>query len=237
MPEARTAAASVPRPAAVPSLSLESTVPPTPRILSVLLVLTLALVSGCDEVPGSASSSDVPVNAREVQVALNNLTVAASRPMTGYSRDRFSHWRKTGENCDVRDVVLERDGKNLKKNGCNITDGQWYSVYDGLTVKDPLEVDIDHMVPLANAWRSGADKWTDQQRSDFANDLDRPQLIAVSRGSNRSKGDQDPSQWQPPNFQYYCKYAQAWITVKTFWQLTITKDEKGALTDMLGTCV
>ena len=135
------------------------------------------------------------------------------------------------------DVVLERDGKNLKKNGCNITDGEWYSVYDGLTLSDPLEVDIDHMVPLANAWRSGADKWTDQKRSDFANDLDRPQLIAVSRGSNRSKGDQDPSQWKPPSFQYYCTYAKAWITVKTHWQLTITKDEKGALTDMLGTCV
>jgi len=242
MPEARIAAASAPRPAAVPSLSLESTVPHTPRILSTLLALALAsgitLVSGCDDIPGgSATHSDAPVNAREVQIALNNLKVATSHAMTGYSRDRFPHWRKAGENCDVRDVVLERDGKNLKKNGCNITDGEGYSVYDGLTVKDPLEVDIDHMVPLANAWRSGADLWTDQKRSDFANDLERPQLIAVSRGSNRSKGDQDPSQWKPPSFQYYCTYAKSWITVKTYWQLTITKDEKGALTDMLGTCV
>ncbi len=241
MPEARIAAASAPRPAVVPSLSLESTVPHTPRTLSVLLALALAssitMVGACDDIPGGVTSSDAPVNAREVQVALNNLKVASWHPMTGYSRDHFSHWRKAGENCDVRDVVLERDGKNLKKNGCNITDGEWYSVYDGLTVKDPLEVDIDHMVPLANAWRSGADQWTDQKRSDFANDLERPQLIAVSRGSNRSKGDQDPSQWKPPNFQFYCQYAKSWIAVKTHWQLTITKDEKGALTDMLGTCV
>jgi hypothetical protein len=235
MPEARIAAASVPRPAPVANLSLESTVPRTPRLLSLLLVFVF--LGGCTEKPGSTGSSDAPINAREVQVALESLTVAASRSMTGYSRDRFSHWRKTGTNCDVRYTVLERDGKNVTKNGCNVTDGEWYSVYDGLTLNDPLEVDIDHMVPLANAWRSGADKWTDQKRSDFANDLERPQLIAVSRGSNRSKGDQDPSQWQPENFNYFCKYAQAWITVKTHWQLTVTKDEKNALTDMLGTCV
>lgn len=201
------------------------------------VMLAVVLLGGCTEKPGRAGSSDAPVNAREVQVALESLTVAAARPMTGYSRDRFSHWRKTGSNCDVRDTVLERDGKNVKKNGCNVTGGEWFSVYDSATFHDPLEVDIDHMVPLANAWRSGADKWTDEKRSDFANDLDRPQLFAVSRSSNRSKGDQDPSQWKPSNFSYYCTYAKAWITVKKHWQLTVTKAEKSALTDMLGTCV
>jgi hypothetical protein len=210
-------------------------VPHTPRLLSVLLALVL--LGGCTEKPGRAGSSDAPVNARDVQVALDSLTVATSRSMANYSRDRFSHWRKTGTNCDVRDTVLERDGKNVKKNGCNVTGGEWFSIYDGVTTTDPLEIDIDHMVPLANAWRSGADQWTDQQRSDFANDLERPQLIAVSRSSNRSKGDQDPSQWQPKNFSYYCKYARSWIAVKTYWKLTVTKDEKRALSDMLGTCV
>lgn len=161
--------------------------------------------------------------------------------MSGYSRDRFSHWRKASAlgiagNCDVRDLVLARNGKNLQKTDCNVTDGEWLSVYDGQTLTDPLKVDVDHMVPLANAWRSGADSWTDDKRADFANDLDRPQLVAVSASSNRSKGDQDPSQWKPPNKDYWCQYAQEWIAVKSFWELTVTSAEKVALTDMLGTC-
>lgn len=157
--------------------------------------------------------------------------------MTGYSRDRFPHWRKVGSNCDVRDTVLERDGKSIQKSGCNVTGGVWVSVYDGKTSTVPTEVDIDHMVPLANAWRSGADKWDDDRRGDFANDLERPQLFAVTASSNRSKGDQDPSQWKPPNKDYWCQYAKDWIVVKSHWQLTITRAEKGALTQMLGTCV
>lgn len=156
--------------------------------------------------------------------------------MTGYTREKFPHWRKAGSNCDVRDTVLERDAKNVKKDGCNITGGEWLSVYDGQTLTDPLKVDVDHMVPLANAWRSGADKWTDEKRSDFANDLDRPQLRAVSASSNRSKGDADPSQWKPPSKDFWCQYAQEWITVKVYWELTVTKDEKASLTEMLATC-
>ena len=146
------------------------------------------------------------------------------------------HWRKAGQNCDVRDTVLERDGTNIELSGCNVVGGRWSSVYDDRTFTDPSDVDIDHMVPLANAWRSGADEWSDNERGDFANDLDRPQLFAVSASSNRAKGDQDPSQWKPPNRAYWCRYAEDWIAVKHHWELTVTSDEKAALGDMLGTC-
>jgi len=87
-----------------------------------------------------------------------------------------------------------------------------------------------------DAWRSGASKWTDEQRTQFANDLARPQLLAVSLSQNRSKGDQDPSQWKPPNYAYWCTYAERWIAVKVYWKLTVTQAEKIALGDMLGTC-
>src|SRR5690606_713514 len=119
---------------------------------------------------------------------------------------------------------------------CRITAGTWFSVYDGQTLTDPSDVDIDHMVPLANAWRTGAAQWSDEQRAAFANDLDRPQLIAVSSSSNRSKGDQDPSQWKPPRQEYWCTYAQSWIAVKAHWRLSVTADEKAALADMLSSC-
>ncbi|WP_246002317.1 HNH endonuclease family protein [Allorhizocola rhizosphaerae] len=207
---------------------------PSPRILPILLVA--ALLGACSETPVATKppAGQAPGN---YVTTLESLTVAPERPMTKYSRDRFPHWRSAGSNCDVRDTVLARDGKNVKKSGCNVTGGEWFSVYDNVTVKDPADVDIDHMVPLANAWRSGADEWNDDKRSDFANDLERPQLFAVTKSSNRSKGDQNPAQWKPPNKDYYCQYAQHWITVKSYWKLTVTADEKRALSSMLGTCV
>jgi hypothetical protein len=195
------------------------------------------LLSACGGSPLPRSSSAPQANAGNTRAALESLTVATHHSMTGYSREHFPHWRSAGSNCDVRDTVLERDGKDIKKSGCNVTGGTWVSLYDNKTVTKPTEVDIDHMVPLANAWRSGADKWDDAKRGDFANDLERPQLLAVTASSNRSKGDQDPSQWKPPSPTYWCQYAKDWILVKSYWKLNITKEEKSALGDMLGTCV
>jgi len=167
---------------------------------------------------------------------LDKLTVAKSASMAGYSREKFPHWRSTGSNCDVRDTVLKRDGTKVKLSGCNVVAGTWKSLYDGQVVDSPTKVDIDHMVPLANAWRSGASKWTTAEREDFANDLDDPQLVAVSASSNRSKGDQDPSTWKPKETGAWCQYAEDWIAVKAHWKLTVTTAEKAALNDMLEKC-
>jgi hypothetical protein len=214
----------------------------TPLRFIALLAATLAFATACTD--GSLTSPSgpgdlLPTNAADgtaARTSLATLTVAASQPMTGYSRDRFPHWRKAGANCDVRDSVLQRDGKDVKLDGCNVTAGSWYSWYDAKTYTDLTKVDIDHMVPLANAWRSGADKWTDAKRSDFANDMERPQLFAVAASANRSKGDQDPSTWKPTNRDVWCDYARDWITVKAYWKLTITAKEKDALADMLNSC-
>jgi hypothetical protein len=206
------------------------------RSLLTLCVLALVL-SGCvppDTITGEATAT--PSAATDSARLLGQLTEAKAGSMRGYSRDRFPHWRDTGKNCDVRDTVLERDGKDVRLSGCNVVAGKWYSQYDKRTLTDPSDVDIDHMVPLAEAWRSGANQWDDQRRGDFANDLTRPQLIAVSASSNRAKGDQDPSKWTPSNRAFWCTYAQDWIAVKAFWRLTVTAAEKAALSDMLGTC-
>jgi hypothetical protein len=218
----------------------------TPRIIAVNVlcaVLVLAGMAGCVTVePGSLAPSTSPSRsaggptATESTRLLDQLVVARSASMSGYSRDRFPHWRKAGKNCDVRDTVLRRDGTGVEVSGCNVVGGRWQSVYDNRVFTDPSDVDIDHMVPLANAWRSGADEWDDTRRGEFANDLTRPQLLAVSASSNRAKGDQDPSQWQPSNRDFWCEYAQDWITVKHYWELTVTSAEKTALADMLETC-
>jgi hypothetical protein len=185
----------------------------------------------------AVTDQPAPPAASAATTQLEELTVATPHAMTGYSRERFAHWRKVDSNCDVRDVVLKRDGTDVRATrSCKITTGRWLSPYDGKTLTDPEQVDIDHTVPLANAWRSGADTWTDPQRSDFANDLTRPQLLAVSRTANRAKGDQDPSQWTPPNHDYWCDYARRWIAVKHYWKLTVTDREKTTLREMLGSC-
>jgi len=186
--------------------------------------------------PIKSNGSGKAVDTGTARAELASLVIAKPASMTGYSRDKFPHWRNAGPNCDVRDAVLIRDGDDIKKDGCNVTGGSWKSWYDGKTVTTLDTVDIDHMVPLANAWRSGAADWTTEKRSDFANDLDRPQLFAVSASSNRSKGDQSPDQWKPPSRDAWCAYARDWITVKTHWKLTVTEPEKAALGDMLSTC-
>ena len=203
--------------------------------------LTLAVAAGCQQMPigngtPAATRSSSKQDSKTATARLAKLTVARPGSMSGYSREKFPHWRSTGENCDVRDSVLKRDGKNVKTSGCNVVAGTWTSVYDGKVLDSPTKVDIDHMVPLANAWRSGASAWTTAKREDFANDLDDPQLVAVSQTSNRAKGDQDPSTWKPSERSNWCEYSEDWIAVKTRWKLTVTTVEKAALADMLETC-
>jgi hypothetical protein len=189
--------------------------------------------------PGHTGPGHEPTGASASQAAeeLKDLSVSSGLSMSGYSRDKFHIWASQGDGCDTRDVVLKRDGKDVKATSeCRITGGTWVSPYNGKTYIKPLALDIDHLVPLGNAWLSGAKNWTDDQREAFANDLTRPQLIAVDSADNRAKGDQDPSHWKPPSHDFWCAYAEDWISVKSYWKLTVTSSEKSALEDMLGTC-
>ncbi|MEU4834121.1 HNH endonuclease family protein [Streptosporangium sp. NPDC023615] len=188
----------------------------------------------------AAVGMPTPISAAAARTALRALKVAAPRSMAGYSRAKFPHWMsqaRKGAGCDTREVVLARDGRGVTRDDeCRAVSGSWRSVYDNRTYTRASSVDIDHMVPLANAWRSGANTWSTQRRRALANDLTRPQLIAVSASSNRSKGDQSPDQWQPPKRSYWCVYARAWVQVKAYYTLSVTSPEKKTLTAMLDTC-
>ena len=241
MPHSRGVRASTP-PAKASTPPAKALTPPAKvflAALSVAAVLTAGASCQISSTPGAAQSSSALPTASTANAVqqLKALAVQPNGSMAGYSRERFPHWSGQGGGCDTRDVVLKRDGQNVQATtDCKIFSGTWFSVYDSKRISDPQGIDIDHMVPLAAGWRSGASKWTEDQRALFANDLTRPQLLAVSATSNRAKGDQDPSQWKPPNHGYWCQYAQNWITVKSFYMLTVTRDEKAALSDMLGTC-
>jgi hypothetical protein len=185
---------------------------------------------------GSATPPGIP-SASTAQAQLDGLTVADEGSMAGYSRSLFPHWSTVSGSCDTRETVLKRDGTSVVTNGsCAAISGSWYSEYDGETWTAAADLDIDHVVPLAEAWRSGANSWTTAQRKQFANDLTRPQLIAVTDNVNQAKGDQDPASWQPPLDSYRCTYAKMWITVKDAWALTLQSEEKSALQDALDTC-
>ncbi|WP_406365266.1 HNH endonuclease family protein [Streptomyces sp. NBC_01546] len=186
--------------------------------------------AGGDVLPGMVTTA-------VARTQLAALKVAPAGTMAGYSRDKFTHWAQQANKCDTREVVLERDGTDVKRDAeCRAVSGNWKSFYDGVAVTDAAKMDIDHMVPLAEGWRSGAAGWDAARRKAFANDLANPQLLAVTAASNRSKGDQSPDLWQPPDKSSWCQYGRAWTTVKSAYGLTVTEPEKKMLTTMLDTC-
>lgn len=201
-----------------------------------VLVCAAALAVVAQPTASYAEPPGIPDPAA-ARTMLDGLTVAAELSMAGYLREEFPHWSTVSAGCTAREMVLQRDGSRVSVDAeCRPTAGEWYSPYDEQTVTDSAEVDIDHMVPLAEAWRSGASGWTEDRREQFANDLDSPQLIAVTASSNRSKGDQDPADWQPPNAAYRCTYAAMWVAVKSGWGLTLQQAEKDTLTQVLRGC-
>ncbi|KAK7463837.1 hypothetical protein VKT23_007174 [Stygiomarasmius scandens] len=168
---------------------------------------------------------------------LSELTVATESNSPAYDRDLFKTWDIISGTCDTRETVLKRDGTSVvTDSACKATSGRWTSSYDGATTTDPSTFDIDHIVPLKEAWISGARSWTDAQREAFANDLTRPQLIAVSASANRSKGDKDPASWVPTQTSFVCTYVRAYIQVKHFYDLSVDTDEKAALQSFLSSC-
>ncbi|MFD7979283.1 HNH endonuclease family protein [Streptomyces sp. NPDC059071] len=187
--------------------------------------------------PAAQASPPTPVTASTARTYLASLTVKAEGSSTGYSRDLFPHWITQSGTCNTREVVLKRDGVNVvQDSSCAAVSGSWFSEYDGATWTVASDLDIDHVVPLAEAWRSGANSWTTSKRQGFANDLTRPQLIAVTDNVNQSKGDQDPGEWMPPRTSYHCMYARMWVQVKYYYGLSVDPAEKSALQSVLNGC-
>lgn len=175
---------------------------------------------------------------RDILSLLRTLTVTPESS-TGYDRELFPHWDYLGDDCDVRDAVLIAEARRGPVTGdaCPVGAGRWFSAFDGVTVRDPSELDVDHLVPLAEAWGSGARTWSTGVREEYANDLGYAKsLIAVTASSNRSKGDQDPTEWLPPRTAYRCTYVASWIGVKYRWRLTIDAREEAALRVLATNC-
>jgi hypothetical protein len=168
--------------------------------------------------------------------------VVRSAQFSAYSRDTDfgSDWTDAdGDGCNTRYEVLIAEAVRTPRveSGCYLAGGKWFSKYDGITTTDPSTFDIDHLVPLAEVWASGARKWTKHTRLRYANDLHYGgTLIAVSAHSNRSKGDRQPQDWLPPRARYDCHYVATWVAVKWRWHLSIDSREKSFVHSNLSAC-
>nr|WP_042194448.1 HNH endonuclease family protein [Kibdelosporangium sp. MJ126-NF4]CEL21324.1 putative secreted protein [Kibdelosporangium sp. MJ126-NF4]CTQ96109.1 putative secreted protein [Kibdelosporangium sp. MJ126-NF4] len=216
----------------------------------VLLALLLSgLLPGCTALPTqNAPIHTAPTGTPDTATArtkLAALVVQTPGSLTGYERSCDTGetcvfgrpWLDVdGDGCDQRSQVLARDLTNVvRKDGrCSVTSGSLLDPYTGETITSVSRIQIDHVVPLAEMWRSGAATWDATRRATAANDL--RNLLAVQGKTNQSKGDRTPDEWMPPNAGYACSYARIYVGIKAEYVLTTTTTERSALERALATC-
>jgi hypothetical protein len=200
--------------------------------IPLFILSTLAIAS-----PAVAAPTSARITVSELFAEVPTKTPVT----TGYDRGLFAHWIDADrDGCDTRKEVLIAESvvPVSFSSGCTVSRGEWYSWFDGATWTAPSDVDIDHFVPLSEAWKSGAHAWTANQRRSFANDLDHAgALEAVTDNVNASKGDRDPAAWLPPRADQSCRYVSEWVVVKYRWNLSVDSTERAAMNDILvGDC-
>jgi hypothetical protein len=185
------------------------------------------------------NATPAPPVAEPLSGLLAELTVTPEH-RAGYDRDLFPLWIDADhDGCNTRYEVLIADAVTPPtiSGTCHLTGGTWFSTYDGKTLDGAGQVEIDHVVALAEAWYSGAWAWTTSRREQFANDLGIPYaLVPSSHSSNQSKGSDDPAEWVPPRSADVCPYVSSWIEIKVRWDLTIDQAEHDALQRHLSEC-
>ncbi|MFD8474823.1 DUF1524 domain-containing protein [Streptomyces globisporus] len=196
------------------------------------LSLALALVPLFSSQAAQAAAPVLEVTTLADAVGLVKVT---EEDRTGYTRTKFKHWNSgddSSDGCNTRNEVLLAEAVVAPTvgAGCKLTGGTWTSYYDGQEVTSAGSLDIDHMVPLAEAWDSGASAWSTARREAYANDQGADvSLVAVTARSSRQKSDQDPADWMPPSPEAQCRYVGEWVSTKLRWQLTADDRELEAL--------
>lgn len=212
------------------------------------LALALPLAAGCEADVGlSETASPAPAGSKpaageqaRARKDLSGLRIASEGAGAGYARDKFgTRWKDTDHNgCDQRNDVLARDlGQVEKKGRCIVVAGRLTDPYSGKEIafekKDAAEVQIDHVYPLALAWRMGASRWSEDRREQFAND--HANLLAVWGVPNRQKSDSGPGEWKPQK-SFQCAYAIKYIAVAGKYSLPVTRPDHDALQTFLTRC-
>ena len=219
--------------------------PPLPSvplpIPSVVRAAPSATPATTTTAPASTPVPTSPPSTAE-RVTLTIIVAPTSPDRPEYDRGDWRHWIDADRDCqDARQEVLIAESLSgvayEAGDTCRVESGDWFGVYTGESFTDPGDLDVDHMVPLANAHRSGGWAWAKERKADYANDLSYTNhLIAVQASANRQKGSKGPEEWRPSHREYWCQYATNWATIKQNWGLTATQSEADALREMLASC-
>ncbi|MET7329920.1 HNH endonuclease family protein [Nonomuraea sp. NPDC005650] len=215
-------------------------------------VATVAVLAGCGGLQGQSSAgtdkggkSD-SVSVSDARKKLDKLTVKGRAPKTGFDRDKFGPaWADVDHNgCDTRNDILKRDldDETFKAgtHDCIVLTGTLHDPYSGKTINfkrgqdTSTAVQIDHVIPLSDAWQKGAQQWPADKRKEFANDP--LNLMAVDGPLNGQKSDSDAATWLPPRKAYRCTYISRQIDVKTKYGVWVTSAEKDAMETILQSC-
>ncbi|WP_231619099.1 HNH endonuclease family protein [Nonomuraea sp. SBT364] len=210
------------------------------------------MVTGCGDLEaslapdsGKAGKADT-ADVGEARKKLKDLVVKGRAPKTGFDRDEFGPaWADVDHNgCDTRNDILKRDLREEKfkagTHDCVVLTGVLDDPYSGKRIDfrrgqdTSSEVQIDHLIPLSDAWQKGAQKWTESKRKEFANDP--LNLLAVDGPLNGQKSDSDAATWLPPRKSYRCAYIARQIDVKAKYELWVTSGEKDAMERVLSAC-
>jgi len=209
--------------------------------IRIAVLLTAAIVGITAPAAVSAESK-----AGLATAVLETLPVKGRAPKTGYTRDQFGQaWADTDRNgCDTRNDILKRDMTSViykeKTRDCVVVSGTLVDRYSGETINfvrgnvSSMEVQIDHVVALSNAWQTGAFQLTLAQRTALANDP--LNLFAVKGKLNLQKSDGDAATWLPPLKSFRCAYVAQQIAVKTKYSLWVVPPEKAAMVAILAKC-
>lgn len=190
--------------------------------------------------PSDIASQEPSAGDSQALLAAQALDERGRSASTNYSRDAFgSAWKDVDRNgCDTRNDILGRDFTiaiiKAGTNDCKVIGGTWTDPYSNESytfTEQPSEAQIDHVVALSNAWQMGADLWTDETRTEFANDP--LNLIATVASLNRQKSDSNAASWLPPYKPGRCDFIARQVAVKTKWQLFVTSSEKVAMLGIL----
>ena len=227
-------------PASVPDIPRLAN--PTPTFRPAPVVVPSPVPTGTPVLQITSTPTPDPTKVPNPSTIILQISVAEPDQGTSYDRDEWKHWIDDDDDCQsTRHEVLISESTEAvgfkDERECEVGAGNWRDPYTGDVLTDPGDLDIDHMVPLINAHRSGGHSWNRERKSDYANNLSYDgHLIAVSASANRSKGGKGPDEWRPPNRGYWCQYALDWVSIKWEWKLTATEEESDALAEMLLTC-
>jgi hypothetical protein len=228
------------------------------RILWLVVAAALAVIVAFQVTSPSQDPSrfiaqaEIPTVAPGVDVLAGVAAIPVRVREYDYRRDAFGEsWTDEttapgGHNgCDTRNDILDRDlidktYVSIKRCPNAVATGTLLDPYTNALVpfmrgnQVGAAVQIDHLVPLALAWDLGARNWTDEMRVRFANDP--ANLLAVQGQANQDKGDQQPSDWMPPNAAFHCQYAMQYIAVLRGYGLPVDAPSVPVLRNATESC-